>query len=257
MNHAKLKLRRSAMVLASAALLLPATAFAQAGRGGQAPLTAKAVAPVDLTGYWVSLVTEDWRYRMMTPAPGDFPSVPVTPAARAVANAWDPAKDEAEGNACKGYGAVNIIRMPGRLHITWQDDNTLKVEMDTGTQTRLFHFGAWQVPSEATWQGDSVARWEFAGGRPPRDGAGHGGDLAVVTTHMKAGYVQKNGVPYSANALLTEHFDLAHEPDGKTLLIATEMVEDPMYLARRFQRSTHFRKQDDGSGWDPMPCSAK
>ena len=184
--------------------------------------------------------------------------MPVTPAARAVANAWDPAKDEAEGNACKGYGAVNIIRMPGRLHITWQDDNTLKSRNGHRHADALVPLRrvAGSV-SEATWQGDSVARWEFAGGRPPREGAGHGGDLAVVTTHMKAGYIQKNGVPYSANAVLTEHFDLAHEPDGKTLLIATEMVEDPMYLARRFQRSTHFRKQDDGSGWDPMPCSAK
>ena len=130
------------------------------------------VAPIDLTGYWVSLVTEDWRYRMMTPALGDFPNVPVNPAGRTIANAWNPAKDEADGNACKGYGAVNIIRMPGRLHITWQDDNTLKIETDTGTQTRLFHFGAAAPSGEATWQGDSVATWEFAGGRPARGGAG-------------------------------------------------------------------------------------
>jgi hypothetical protein len=250
--------RFASAVFAGTVLMLSPNAFAQGGRGGGPPAAAKAVAPIDLTGYWVSLVTEDWRYRMMTPALGDFPNVPVTPAARAIANAWNPAKDEAEGNACKGYGAVNIIRMPGRLHITWQDDNTLKIETDTGTQTRLFHFGAAPAPSgEATWQGDSVATWEFAGGRPARGGAGRGGDLAVITTHMKPGYIQKNGVPYSANTILTEHFDVTHEPDGKTLLIATEMVEDPMYLARRFQRSTHFRKQDDASGWDPQPCSAK
>jgi len=126
-------------------------------------------------------------------------------------------------------------------------------------QTRLFHFnGTLASSAEPTWQGDSVATWEFAGGRAPRGGApARGGDLAVVTTHMKPGYIQKNGVPYSANTVLTEHFDVVHEPDGKTLLIATEMVEDPMYLARRFQRSTHFKKQDDASGWDPMPCSAK
>ena len=243
--------RVAAAVLFGALLLSPASAFAQGGRGGaQAPVTAKSGAPIDLTGYWVSLVTEDWRYRMMTPALGDYPNVPMTPAGRAIANAWNPAKDEAEGNQCKGYGAVNIIRMPGRLHITWQDDNTLKVEMDTGTQTRLFHFPGSPIPAgEPSWQGDSVANWEF--------GAGRGGDLAAVTTHMKAGYIQKNGVPYSANTVLTEHFDITHEPDGKTLLVVTEMVEDPTYLARRFQRSTHFRKQDDALGWDPSPCSAK
>ncbi len=258
MNPLKTNLQRAALVLACASFLgLPSNTFAQ-GRGGQAPATAKAAAPIDLTGYWVSLVTEDWRYRMMTPSKGDYPNVPLNPAGRAAADAWDPAKDEASGDLCKGYGAVNIIRMPSRLHVTWQDDNALKVEIDNGTQTRLLHFPASAIPQgEATWQGDSRARWEFAGGRPAGGEGGRGGDLAVVTTHMKAGYIQKNGVPYSANTVLTEHFDVIHEPDGKTLLLVTEMIEDPMYLARRYQRSTHFRKQNDAAGWDPQPCSAK
>lgn len=243
----------------TAALLATPVIYAQGRGGGQAPPTAKAAAPIDLTGYWVSLVTEDWRYRMMTPALGDYPNVPLNPAGRRIADAWDPAKDEAAGEQCRGYGAVNITRMPGRLHITWQDDNTLKIETDTGTQTRLLHFPASQIAkAEASWQGDSVANWEFAGGRAPRGGApATGGDLSVTTRNMKPGYIQKNGVPYSANAVLTEHFDITHEPDGKTLLIATEMLEDPTYLARRYQRSTHFRKQDDAKGWDPQPCSAK
>jgi hypothetical protein len=236
-------------------LTLPCAVFAQrGGRGGGPPQTPKAAAPIDIAGYWVSLVTEDWRYRMMTPAKGDYPSIPLNPEGRKVADAWDPAKDEAAGNQCKGYGAGAIMRMPGRLHITWQDDNTLKVETDTGTQTRLLRFGGSQPDTgEATWQGDSRAQWEFAGGRPGRGG----GDLAVVTTHMKPGYLQKNGVPYSANAVVTEHFDLTKEPNGDNWLIVTTLVEDPQYLQRRFQRSTHFRKQADAAGWDPTPCSAK
>ena len=213
----------------------------------------KANAPMDPTGYWVSIVTEDWRYRMMTPAKGDFPSIPLNPEGRKVADAWDPAKDEAAGNQCKGYGAGAIMRMPGRLHITWQDDKTLKVEMDNGTQTRLFHFGDFAHASEPTWQGDSQARWEFAGGRA----AGKAGDLEVITTHMKPGYLQKNGVPYSANAVVAEHFDLTKEDDGTSWLIVTTLVEDPQYLQRRFQRSTHFRKQADAAGWDPSPCTAR
>lgn len=241
----------------AALLFLPSSSFAQGGRG-QVNATAKSIAPIDLTGYWVSLVTEDWRFRMMTPARGDYPSVPLNAEGRKVADAWDPARDQAEGNQCKGYGAFNLLRMPGRLHITWQDDNTLKLEMDTGMQTRLLHFAASQVPAGApTLQGDSIATWEFAGGRPARGGQSRGGSLAVVTGNLKPGYIQKNGVPYGANAVITEHFDITHEPDGKTLLIVTEMLEDPQYLARRFQRSTHFRKQDDASGWDPSPCSAK
>src|SRR3984957_18708791 len=158
----------------------------------------KPAAPIDITGYWVSLVTEDWRYRMMTPAKGDFPSIPLNPEGVKLANEWDPAKDEAAGNQCKSYGAGNIMRVPGRLHITWQDDNTLKVEMDNGEQTRLFHFAA-APSSDLTWQGDSLAQWEFAGGRA----GGKGGDLKVVTTHFKPGFLQKNGVPYSANAVVT------------------------------------------------------
>jgi hypothetical protein len=233
---------------------LSPSVYAQRGGRGGPPPTPKAAAPIDLTGYWVSIVTEDWRYRMMTPAKGDFPSIPLNPEGRKVAEAWDPAKDEAAGNQCKAWGAGNIMRMPGRLHITWQDDNTLKVEMDNGTQTRLFHFGAQPTQSgESTWQGDSLSRWEFAGGRAN----GKGGDLEVVTTHMKPGYLQKNGVPYSANAVVTEHFDLTKEANGDQWLIVTTLVEDPQYLQRRFQRSTHFRKQADAAGWDPTQCVAR
>src|SRR5947207_13408318 len=109
--------------------------FAQGGRGGGAPpANGKAGAPIDLTGYWVSVVTEDWRYRMLTPAKGDYASVPLNQAARSAADAWDPAKDEAAGDQCKSFGVANIMRVPGRLHITWQGDNTLKIETDAGTQ---------------------------------------------------------------------------------------------------------------------------
>jgi hypothetical protein len=231
------------LVLLALLFALSPSARAQKGR-----------APIDISGYWVSIVTEDWRYRMMTPAKGDFPSIPLNPEGVKLANEWDPAKDEAAGNQCKAFGAGAIMRMPGRLHITWQDYNTLKVEMDNGMQSRLFHFGAAQVQNaEPTWQGDSLAQWEFAGGRA----GGKGGDLKVVTTHAKPGYLQKNGVPYSANATVTEHFDLTNEPDATSWLIVTTLVEDPRYLARPFQRSTHFRKQADDKGWDPTPCSAR
>ena len=106
------------------------------GRGGPPP-TPRAAAPVDLTGYWVSVVTEDWRFRMVTPPKGDYASVPLNAEARRVADAWDPSKD----GVCDAYGAAAIMRMPGRLHITWDDDNTLKIETDAGQQTRLLRFG--------------------------------------------------------------------------------------------------------------------
>src|SRR5580692_1760656 len=105
------------------------------------PPTAKAGAPVDLTGYWVSIVTEDWRYRMVTPAKGDYASVPLNAEARKVADAWDPARDEAEGNQCKSYGAAGLMRVPGRLHVAWENDNVLRLDTDAGTQTRMLRFG--------------------------------------------------------------------------------------------------------------------
>jgi hypothetical protein len=251
-----------------------APAYAQ-GRGGgaaAAPPAAKDAAPVDLTGYWVSIVTEDWRFRMVTAKKGDHPSVPLNPDGVKLADAWDPAKDEAAGEQCKAYGAAGLMRQPGRLHITWQDDNTLKVEMDNGTQTRLFHFigpRALVLASEGEpipgapavvapgWQGLSVAQWENAGRGGRGQGAAKFGDLKVVTTHMHAGYLQKNGVPYSANAIMTEYFNRADEQTGDSWLILVSTVEDPQYLNVPFFRSTHYKKEPDGSKWDPEPCTAK
>src|SRR5438094_8731542 len=112
-----------------------AGAAGQRGEAPQPPQTPRAMAPIDLTGYWVSIVTEDWRFRMVTPPKGDFASVlPLNGAGRAAADGWDPAKVEAAGDACKSYGVGNIMRVPGRLHITWQDANTLKIETDAGSQ---------------------------------------------------------------------------------------------------------------------------
>ena len=94
-------------------------------------------------------ISEDWRWRMVTPLKGDSASIPVNAggAARSV-DAWDPAKDEAAGLQCKAYGAAGVMRLPGRVHITWQDDKTLKLETDAGTQTRLFRFGGTPPPGE-------------------------------------------------------------------------------------------------------------
>jgi hypothetical protein len=235
------------------------------GRGGGAatPQTPQAAAPLDVTGYWVSIVTEDWRYRMVTPPKGDFPSIPVNQEGRKVADAWDPAKDESAGEQCKSYGVGNIMRVPGRLHITWENDNTLKIETDAGQQTRLLHFSSSPPQGgEPTWQGYSAAEWQFAGGRGGgRGGQGGGqpraGSLKVITTHMRPGYLQKNGVPYSGNAVVTEYFDRTNESNGDSWLIVTTIVEDPQYLTQPFIRSTHFKREPDAAKWNPTPCTAK
>src|SRR5499427_5128068 len=121
-------------------VLRAAAQQAPAAQQPATPATPRSVAPIDLTGYWVSVITEDWRWRMVTPSKGDYASVPINDEGRRVADTWNLAKDEAAGLACKPYGIGNITRMPGRMHISWQDDRTLKVEYDAGTQTRLLHF---------------------------------------------------------------------------------------------------------------------
>jgi hypothetical protein len=259
-----------------AALLMASLSIVSGGQrgAGPPPAAARAIAPIDLTGYWVSVVTEDWRFRMVTPPRGDYPSVPLNAAARQAANAWDPAKDESDGNACKSYGVGNVMRVPGRLHITWQDDSTLKIETDAGTQTRLLHFGdAAPAPAgDGGWQGYSAARWEIAGPQrrgggaaaaPAPEARGRGasaprfGSLKVVTTHMRAGYLRRNGVPYSENAVVTEFFDRHSEANGDEWFTVTTIVDDSKYLTEPFITSSHFKREANGDKWRPSPCTAR
>jgi hypothetical protein len=192
---------------------------------------------------------------MVTPAKGDYPGIQLTPAGTAIAQGWDPAKDEAEGNQCKSYGGAAIMRVPGRIRFSWTDDSTLKIETDSGQQTRLLHFGAFADPPDASWQGVSRAEWIPHGGgfgRPVTNGS-----LKVVTTKMKEGYLRKNGVPYSASTVLTEYFDILAEPDGSQWLVVKAIVEDPVYHLDLPITSSNFRKQKDRSGWDPEPCTSR
>ena len=244
---------------------------AQRGAGApQPPRAPRAAAPIDLTGYWVSIVTQDWRWRMVTPRKGDYQGVQITPEAAKVADAWDPAKDDAAGEQCKSYGAPALMSVPGRLHITWQDDNTLKVDTDAGQQTRLLRFGNVQTAdAPRSWQGVSQAQWLMP--RPnvplqlrPADRTADtpsappsGGSLQVVTKNIRAGYLRKNGVPYSENAVMTEHWDLYKRANGEEWLTITTQLEDPQYLRSARLTAPIFKKEPNGSKWDPTPCSSR
>jgi len=260
-----------------------------AGRGPAGPPpTGKSQAPFDPTGYWVSEIVDEWRFRV-SPIKGDILYMPLNAEARRIANAWDPAKDEAEGNQCKAYGAVGLMQRPGRLHITWVDDNTLKVDADAGTQSRTWHFGpppgaipqpnaqglppdsvvapsqrAGQPVGSPSLQGYSVAKWEgpgFGGGGrgfgqrpagPPKTGT-----LNISTTNLLPGYLRKNGVPYSDKAALTEYVNLVDGQQGDIYIAVTAMVDDPVYLTGPFVRTYQFKKIPDATGWDPTPCWTK
>ena len=272
-----MRMKLTLTAVAALALSAQASLFAQAIPG--LVQTAQAASPIDMTGYWVALVTEDWRYRMLTAPKGDYYSIPLTPAARKVADTWDAAKDIAEGKQCMAYGAPGIMRQPTRVHITWDSDNALKLEMDAGKQTRMFPFGSPKpAAGEATLQGSSFAQWQtpqstrfytskisaqdpntpgFGGqtpqGTPPPDTRKLGGTLKVVTTHIRPGYLRNNGIPFSANAVLTEYYDI-HKDGGQEYLVTTSIVEDPEYLYVPWVTSNQFRREADGSKWDPQPC---
>jgi len=268
-------IRRGLIALFCCALApLGLLAQAPGGRGGAAPPpTPRAGAPVDLTGYWVSMITDDWRYRMLTPPKGNVDYLPITPEGRRLAEAWDPAKDEAAGEQCRAYGAIGVMRLPGRLHITWESDTVMKLETDAGTQTRRFQFGPAGAPAgpaptasatagaaaAASWQGMSTARWAApinrAGG--PGPGGARQGELRVVTTRMRPGYVRKNGIPYSGDAVLNEYFVRLNDDDGTAYMAVTQMVDDATYFNQPIVRTLLFRKQADAAGWNPTPCSAR
>ena len=252
------------VVIATIALACAATLSAQAPQGsrGAAPPTARAGAAVDLTGTWVSVVTEDWEARMLPPAKGDYRTVDqvMNAQARKVADSWQPSME----GRCEAYGVGGVMRMPGRLRISWQDDATLKVETDAGAQTRLLRFvppSAGAKPAPRTWQGSSVAEWLRGGGQQDAFlGRGVGttgtrwGGLKVTTTNMLAGWLRPNGVPYSGRTTVTEHFTRFTHPVAGDWFVVTTVVEDPVYLTQPFITSTNFKKEPNDSKFKPTAC---
>ena len=259
-------MRASSRAALACCALVSISAFAQP-RPATPPASARAAAPVDFTGYWVSPVMEDWRWRMVTPLRGDAARIPVNAAARAVIDAWDPALDAAAGDECKAYGSPALLRVPGRLRIRWLDDDTLEIQSDAGQQTRTLHFGA--PPPEGTQpsrQGYSQAGWSFLTARTGPAGVPLGmapgrpapsRTLEVATTHLLPGYLRKNGIPYSDRTTVTEYFDRFTEPGGVEWFTVTTIVTDPLYLGLPFVTTTDFRKERDGANWSPRPCTVR
>jgi len=250
------------------------------GQTPSIPSSPKVSAPIDLTGYWVSVVTEDWRYRMLNAPKGDYYSLPINDAARKVADSWDPEKSRSK-DPCVNYGAPVIMRVPGRLHITWDNNNTLQVEIDAGKQTRVFSFErSGNASVQPSLQGRSIAEWQtpqrtrsylsklsaqdpntpgfvgiFHGSGPPAaPPPSTTGTLKVVTSRIKPGNLRNNGVPYSGEVSLTEYYDLHKEPNGDQWLVVTTVVDDPQYLNVPWVTTTHFKREADASKWDPQSC---
>jgi len=272
----------AAVALASAALA--ASISAQPPGRPAPPRSPREAAQVDVTGNWVAQITEDWRWRMITPPKGDYASVPLNQAGRQAADRWDPAADTAGGEECRAFGAGGIMRLPTRLKIAWADDATLRIETDLGQQVRTLHFGRGADPEARSWQGASVAEWlgvqqvanpfgglgapnqgvaaarsaggpgPGAGGPPATAAPAARGSLKVVTTNLRAGYLRKNGVPYSEQAVVTEYFD-RFTMFGNDYLQVETVVTDPTYLTTPFVVSNQFKREPDDSKWNPTPCA--
>lgn len=216
------------------------------------PISARETALVDLTGTWVSVVTEDWAWRMQTPRKGDYASLPLNAAGRRTADQWN----EADDGSCLAFGAAAMLRVPTRARIAWDDAETLRIETDNGEQTRRLHFhgdvGAWRAPS---LQGYSIARWQPAatGGSATSDGTPPWASLEVITTDMQAAWLRPNGVPYTADALMTEYFDRFSDGEDVWFTVTT-IIEDPTYLTEPLVISSNFKREPDGSRWSPRPC---
>jgi hypothetical protein len=251
----------STVVFAALFVLSENSAEAQPDRA--VPQSARATAAIDLTGNWVAIVNEDWRWRMMTPAPGDVASVPLNGLGRQLANEWDA---QTEGS-CRAYGAAGLMRMPLRLRISWVGSNLLQIESDAGRQTRRLDFGdtasSATAVGSASLQGHTVAEWQYPSNRRSGPGSGTvgrdadsdaGGALKAITRNLTEGWLRRNGVPYSSQTELTEYFDRFTGPDGAEWLVVTSIVDDPVYLSAPYVTSSHFKQESSGSKWRPSNC---
>lgn len=210
--------------------------------------------PIDISGNWVSVVTEDWRLRMVGGFRGEYDGLPLNARARELADAWDPQQDVMNGDECKAYGVGGIMRMPTRLRVEWENDNVLRIDTDSGSQTRLIRFAEAQDGSGAgTLQGVSNARFTFERQGGPNSPI-ESGTMVVETTNMAPGYMRRNGVPYSENMQLTEYFDIVHDRDGTEYLVVLTVLDDPDYFNRRIITSSNFKRDDNPERWNPTEC---
>lgn len=287
-----------AVVLPVALAVAPALMsplHAQQAQGAPPPaapqVSGRVGAPVDLTGTWASVVTEDWQWRFVTPIVGDYTGIPLNADGDKLARAWNHDADVKAGQACKAFGAAGINRLPTRMQISWVDDNTMKLEWDLGTQSRLVSFDASKPPGARSLQGHAIGQWidlpaparggggaggaapaaaaGRAGGGPAEAGAGRGGragraggaapgpragGLKIVTTNLLPQYLRQNGVPVSDKAVVTEFADVVPSPDGSQWLVWKTSVDDPTYLTGWYIVSSNFKQEANASKWSPSGC---
>ena len=183
----------------------------------------------DFTGYWMWLPHEEFRMRLWGPEPGEIGGLPLNEKAINAAMTFDPNDYYKPENQCRNHGAAYVMRAPFARQFLYEDTDTLLIRIELEAQERKIYLDG-RLPSseEHTGLGHSVGSWKNE-------------ILTVTTTHMTPYYHRRNGVPYSENAVMTEHF-LLH--DSNYLTIITK-VDDPEYLSEPLVRSISFKKLPD------------
>ncbi len=241
-------------------IMLSTTAMAQRGGSQELPLSSKQAAPFDMSGYWVSVITEDWRYRMMAAEQGDVGAVPLNQAGRELAEAWNPSENYLE--SCLAFGGAGILRYPGRLHISWEDEEILRIDFSAGGQSRLLYFNdvldaesmasSLQGYTNAMWYKEQQTQGLGLGRRPVT--SFEGGNLQSETRNLSPAFLYRNGVPYSDQATTNDYYRVIDTPNGDRWLIITSIVSDPVYLQQDWITSTNFKYESNGDNWNPIAC---
>ena len=205
--------------------------------------TRAAATGVDFTGEWAPRFHEDQPERVPGPELGDYLGIPINPAARMRGETWEASIQTLWEWQCRPHSADYIWRGPSPVRISKEIDPVSRqltawhAEWLRSVDRQIYMDGR-PHPSESaphTWAGFSTGRWE-------------GDMLTIKTTHLKEGYVRRNGLPRSDTATLTEHW-LLH---GDVLTVAT-IVYDPVYLTEPFIRTTDY-ELDLHQQNPPYPC---
>jgi len=202
-----------------------------------ATAAAPAYAQVELSGVWQPQYHEDFTERIPGPELRDYLGLPINDAARQFADSWDPSRITLPEEQCRVHVSPYILRGPTNLRIWVEKDpktqEVLAIKMYSSTyeQTRTIWMDGRAHPgpnAPHTWMGFSTGRWD--------------GDMFIVdTTHLKQGWVRRNGVLMSDQANMTEYIVL----NGDLMTHAVVLI-DPVYLTEPLVKSQEFgRAQRD------------
>ena len=204
-----------------------------------------ASAQVDLTGIWAPIFHEDQLERAPGPEVGDYAGLPITDAERLRGDTWDASLLTLPEHQCKPHPSTYGFRGVGNLRITpvYNDTTQQMIKLATHIQWQEQEREIWMdgrphPPDFAahTWQGFSTGEWD-------------GNVLVVKTTHLKAGWIRRNGLALSDKATMTERF-IRHG----NYLTHIYMIEDPYYLTEPLIKTNGFQLTDQVT-MAPYPCS--